>query len=44
MHHEQVDLANPGDNVGFNIKLKANEVKRGCVAGDADIDPPKEVE
>jgi len=24
MHHEQVEIANPGDNVGFNIKLKAN--------------------
>lgn len=44
MHHEQVEFANPGDNVGFNIKLKVNEVKRGYVAGDAMIDPPKEVE
>lgn len=24
MHHEQVEVANPGDNVGFNVKLKAN--------------------
>lgn len=24
MHHEQIDFANPGDNVGFNVKLKAN--------------------
>jgi elongation factor 1-alpha len=24
MHHEQVEIANPGDNVGFNIKLKPN--------------------
>lgn len=24
MHHEQVQFANPGENVGFNIKLKAN--------------------
>lgn len=44
MHHEQADLANPGDNVGFNVKLKANEIKRGMVAGDSLIDPPKEVE
>lgn len=44
MHHEQVEVANPGDNVGFNIKLKANEIKRGFVAGDALVDPPKEVQ
>lgn len=44
MHHEQVEFANPGENVGFNIKLKANEVKRGFVAGDAQNDPPKQVE
>lgn len=42
-HHEQVLIANPGDNIGFNIKLKANEIKRGFVAGDALVDPPKEV-
>lgn len=42
MHHEQVEIANPGDNVGFNVKLKVNEVKRGYVAGDAVNDPPKE--
>lgn len=44
MHHEQVKIANPGDNVGFNVKLKVNEVKRGYVAGDATNDPPKETE
>lgn len=44
MHHEQVEVANPGDNVGFNVKIKANDIKRGCVAGDAMIDPPKEVQ
>ena len=44
MHHEQVEIANPGDNVGFNIKLKPNQIKRGFVAGDALNDPPKEVE
>ncbi len=44
MHHEQVEFANPGENVGFNIKLKANEIKRGFVAGDAQNDPPKQVE
>ncbi len=43
MHHEQVEQAQPGDNVGFNIKLKVNEIKRGFVAGDAVNDPPKEV-
>ena len=33
MHHEQLDSAGPGNNVGFNVKLKANEIKRGYVAG-----------
>lgn len=42
MHHEQVEVANPGDNVGFNVKLKVNEIKRGYVAGDVNADPPKE--
>lgn len=43
-HHEQIEFANPGENVGFNVKLKANDIKRGFVAGDAVVDPPKEVE
>lgn len=44
MHHEQIESAEPGENVGFNIKLKTNEVKRGYVAGETNRDPPKETE
>merc|ERR1711971_529028 len=32
MHHEVVDAAFPGDNVGFNIKgLSVKDIKRGFV-------------
>jgi elongation factor 1-alpha len=35
MHHEQVDEAIPGDNVGFNVKnLSVQDIKRGYVASD----------
>ena len=44
MHHEQVEKAEPGDNVGFNVKIKANEIKRGYVAGNSQQDPPKVAE
>jgi len=45
MHHESVDQANPGDNVGFNIKnVSVKDIKRGNVAGDAKNDPPVAVE
>jgi len=45
MHHEAVDAANPGDNVGFNIKnVSVKDIKRGNVAGDAKKDPPCAVE
>merc|ERR1719323_458432 len=45
MHHESVDQANPGDNVGFNIKnVSVKDIKRGNVAGDAKNDPPIAVE
>ena len=43
MHHEQLDSAGPGNNVGFNVKLKTNEIKRGYVAGETNKDAPKEV-
>jgi len=45
MHHEAVPQAEPGDNVGFNIKMSANEAKnqyklgRGFVASDARNKP-----
>jgi len=41
MHHEALDQAVPGDNVGFNIKnISVKEIKRGYVTGDAKNDPP----
>jgi len=41
MHHENVELANPGDNVGFNVKnVSVKDIKRGNVCGDASNDPP----
>jgi len=43
MHHETLDLANPGDNVGFNIKnVSVKEIRRGNVASDSKNDPAKE--
>jgi len=45
MHHEAVEQALPGDNVGFNIKnVSVKDIKRGNVAGDAKADPPRAVE
>lgn len=43
MHHETLEEAYPGDNVGFNIKNVAiKDVKRGNVASDSKNDPAKE--
>jgi len=40
MHHESVDEAIPGDNVGFNVKgLSVTDIKRGYVASDSKNDP-----
>merc|ERR1711990_160820 len=40
MHHEQVEAAFPGDNVGFNVKnLSVKDIKRGYVASDSKTDP-----
>jgi elongation factor 1-alpha len=40
MHHEQVQEAIPGDNVGFNVKgLSVTDIKRGYVASDAKNTP-----
>jgi elongation factor 1-alpha len=34
MHHEAMDQAEPGDNVGFNVKnLSLKDIRRGNVAG-----------
>ncbi|KAK0042967.1 elongation factor 1-alpha-like isoform X1 [Biomphalaria pfeifferi] len=42
MHHEALQEATPGDNVGFNIKnVSVKEIRRGNVAGDSKNDPPK---
>jgi elongation factor 1-alpha len=40
MHHEQISQAQPGDNVGVNMRgLAKNEIRRGDVAGPMN-DPP----
>jgi elongation factor 1-alpha len=45
MHHESLEEAFPGDNVGFNIKnISVKELRRGMVAGDTKNDPPKGTE
>jgi len=41
MHHETLESASPGDNVGFNVKnVSVKDIKRGNVAGDVKNDPP----
>merc|ERR1712078_46031 len=43
MHHEVMEVAEPGDNVGFNVKgLSVKDIKRGNVCGDSKNDPPIE--
>merc|ERR1712046_482373 len=45
MHHEQVQEAIPGDNVGFNVKgLSVTDIKRGYVASDAKNVPAMNTE
>jgi len=45
MHHVALPQATPGDNVGFNVKsLSIKDLKRGYVAGDSRVDPPKDTE
>ena len=40
MHHQQMQEAGPGDNVGFNVRgLGKKDVKRGDVIGSADSPP-----
>ena len=40
MHHEQLPRAEPGDNVGFNVRgLGKKDVKRGDVLGPVDNPP-----
>jgi len=40
MHHEQMEQAEPGDNVGFNVKnVSVKDIRRGNVASDIKNDP-----
>ncbi|KZX15198.1 elongation factor Tu [Methanobrevibacter cuticularis] len=40
MHHEMFDEAEPGDNVGFNVRgVGKNDIRRGDVAGHTDNAP-----
>jgi len=40
MHHEEVPSADPGDNVGFNVRgIGQDDIRRGDVCGPAS-DPP----
>merc|ERR1711957_486573 len=43
MHHESLQVAGPGDNVGFNVKnVSVKDIRRGNVASDSKNDPAKE--
>jgi elongation factor 1-alpha len=43
MHHEQLDEAFPGDNVGFNVmNVAVKDLRRGYVASDSTNDPATE--
>ena len=40
MHHEMMEQAEPGDNVGFNVRgVGKNDIRRGDVAGHTDNAP-----
>lgn len=42
MHHESLEEAVPGDNVGFNCKnVSVKDIKRGYVCSDSKNDPAK---
>jgi len=43
MHHESLTEANPGDNVGFNVKnIAVKDLRRGYVASDSKNQPAAE--
>lgn len=45
VHHENVDEAGPGDNVGFNVKsVPVKDIRRGHVASDSNDNPATGVE
>lgn len=40
MHHEQIAQAEPGDNIGFNVRgINKDDVRRGDVAGSVENPP-----
>ena len=40
MHHEQLPSAEPGDNIGFNVRgIGKDDIRRGDVAGPVDSPP-----
>ncbi len=40
MHHEQIQMAEPGDNVGFSVRgINKKDIARGDVVGHADSPP-----
>ena len=40
MHHEQLESARPGDNIGFNLrKVGSKDIKRGSVIGPVNNPP-----
>ncbi|MBN3324325.1 EF1A2 factor, partial [Atractosteus spatula] len=44
MHHQGLQTALPGHNIGFNIKnVSVKNLRRGDVAGNAQHDPPSDV-
>jgi len=45
MHHEALQQALPGDNVGFNVKnVSVKDIRRGNVCGDSKNNPPNETD
>ena len=42
MHYLNVESGQPGDNVGFNVKVRLVDIQRGNVASDPNNDPAKE--
>jgi len=44
MHHEQLAKAEPGDNVGFNVKnVAVKDLRRGYVASDSKKEPAQSI-
>jgi elongation factor 1-alpha len=45
MHHQSIPQAEPGDNIGFNVKnIAVNQLRRGFVCGHEKNDPPTQTE